>query len=174
MSSWKPPPMALPGIFSPLLPAQAKTPRAILMAGATPVNPMAGSRKRWTCRSLPVRSFHCALITSPTPRLTVKVSWWMTFPSPKLDTPRVLNPAMAGGKGLALSVSRTSCRRLSAWLSSRIPAMRQPWTSSPSTLTRRHKSLLHIGSKDVQDVVLVVTATTRFTREQTAYQFEIR
>jgi hypothetical protein len=31
-----------------------------------------------------------------------------------------------------------------------------------------------IGSNGVQDVVLVVTATTRFTREQTAYQFEIR
>jgi hypothetical protein len=33
---------------------------------------------------------------------------------------------------------------------------------------------VNIGSNDVQDVVLVVTATTRFTREQTAYQFEIR
>ncbi len=31
-----------------------------------------------------------------------------------------------------------------------------------------------IGSNGVQDVVLVVTATTRFTREQAAYQFEIR
>lgn len=31
-----------------------------------------------------------------------------------------------------------------------------------------------IGGNDVQDVVLVVTATTRFTRELTAYQFEIR
>ena len=33
---------------------------------------------------------------------------------------------------------------------------------------------VRIGSNDVQDVVLVVSATTRFTREQTAYQFEIR
>jgi hypothetical protein len=33
---------------------------------------------------------------------------------------------------------------------------------------------VNIGSNDVQDVVLVVTATTRFTREQAAYQFEIR
>jgi immune inhibitor A len=33
---------------------------------------------------------------------------------------------------------------------------------------------VNIGSNDVQDVVLVVTATTRFTREQSAYQFEIR
>jgi hypothetical protein len=31
-----------------------------------------------------------------------------------------------------------------------------------------------IGSNNVQDVVLVVTATTRFTREQSAYQIEIR
>jgi immune inhibitor A len=31
-----------------------------------------------------------------------------------------------------------------------------------------------IGNNDVQEVVLVVTATTRYTREQTAYQFEIR
>jgi immune inhibitor A len=31
-----------------------------------------------------------------------------------------------------------------------------------------------IGSKDVQDVVLVVTATARFTRVQAEYQFEIR
>jgi hypothetical protein len=31
-----------------------------------------------------------------------------------------------------------------------------------------------IGSKDVQDVVLVVTATTRFTREPATYQFDIR
>jgi immune inhibitor A len=33
---------------------------------------------------------------------------------------------------------------------------------------------VHIGSNGVQDVVLVVTATTRFTLEQAAYQFEIR
>jgi immune inhibitor A len=33
---------------------------------------------------------------------------------------------------------------------------------------------VQIGSSGVQDVVLVVTATTRFTREQAAYQFEIR
>ena len=33
---------------------------------------------------------------------------------------------------------------------------------------------VNIGSNGVKDVVLVVTATTRFTREQAAYQFEIR
>ena len=33
---------------------------------------------------------------------------------------------------------------------------------------------VHIGSNDVKDVVLVVTATTRFTRQQTAYQFNVR
>ena len=33
---------------------------------------------------------------------------------------------------------------------------------------------VQIGNNDVQDVVLVVTATTRFTREPAAYQFEIR
>jgi hypothetical protein len=33
---------------------------------------------------------------------------------------------------------------------------------------------IRIGSNGVQDVVLVVTATTRFTLEEAAYQFEIR
>jgi hypothetical protein len=33
---------------------------------------------------------------------------------------------------------------------------------------------VNIGSNGVNDVVLVVTATTRFTREEAAYQFEIR
>jgi hypothetical protein len=33
---------------------------------------------------------------------------------------------------------------------------------------------IRIGSSGVQDVILVVTATTRFTLEEAAYQFEIR
>ncbi|MBE3119296.1 MAG: immune inhibitor A [Candidatus Atribacteria bacterium] len=44
----------------------------------------------------------------------------------------------------------------------------------PVTADQKAQIPVNIGSNDVQDVVLVVTATTRFTREQTAYQFEIR
>ncbi|MFA5873482.1 MAG: hypothetical protein WC832_05920 [Anaerolineales bacterium] len=44
----------------------------------------------------------------------------------------------------------------------------------PVTADQTAQIPVNIDSNDVQDVVLVVTATTRFTREQTAYQFEIR
>ena len=44
----------------------------------------------------------------------------------------------------------------------------------PVNADRTAQIPVEIGNNNVQDVVLVVTATTRFTREQTAYQFEIR
>jgi len=44
----------------------------------------------------------------------------------------------------------------------------------PVNVDRTAQIPVHIGSNGVQDVVLVATGTTRFTREQTAYQFEFR
>jgi len=120
-------------------PARPTTPPAALTAGVTPENPAAGYRNRLTSPSTPVRPSGCASITSPTRQSSSRGSCWTTSPSRRLTTSKISNSAMAAGRRLALSASRTPCRKLSAWRSSGIPAMRRQWKSSPSAPTSAQK-----------------------------------
>ena len=96
----------------------------------------------------------------------------MMFPSRPFTIPPVLREMTAVGWQRVLPGLKIPFPKPSAWRSS---PTRQWYHRSdhPVAADQSADIPLTIGQNGVQDVVLVVTGTTRFTRELAPYQFSI-
>ena len=103
--------------------------------------------------------------------LPAKAFCWMMFQLTRSTTSPILKRTMAAGWLKAFRVSKTSFRRLLDWRSSpKAPTL----PCKMIELSPDQTAEIPLSLKDGEEAILIVTGTTRYTREKTAYQIEIK